>query len=93
MKSVYTAEYEELMEALATARKARGLTQAQLATTLGKPQSYVAKVEGCERRLDIIEFFTTCQAIGVDAVEILASSGLIQQGEGSQSSPAEKLEH
>ncbi|KEJ88185.1 DNA-binding protein [Sulfitobacter donghicola DSW-25 = KCTC 12864 = JCM 14565] len=33
-----------------------GLTQAGLAQRLDKPQSFVAKVETQERRLDVIEF-------------------------------------
>lgn len=33
-----------------------GLTQADLAQRLDKPQSFVAKVETQERRLDVIEF-------------------------------------
>ena len=33
-----------------------GLTQADLAERLDKPQSFVAKVETQERRLDLIEF-------------------------------------
>jgi hypothetical protein len=32
-----------------------------------KPQSFVAKYEGGERRIDVVEFLTVCQAIGVDS--------------------------
>ena len=38
------------------ARKAAGLTQHALARRLGRPQSFVAKYEGGERRLDVVEF-------------------------------------
>ncbi len=37
-------------------RKEAGLTQAALAEMLSKPQSYVAKYEKGERRLDVVEF-------------------------------------
>lgn len=37
------------------ARKDSGLTQMQVAEHLGKPQSYVAKCESGERRVDIVE--------------------------------------
>lgn len=42
------------------------MTQQAVADKLGKPQSYVAKVEGFERRLDVIEFLEFAKAIGFD---------------------------
>jgi predicted transcriptional regulator len=47
-------------------RKAAGLTQRELADRLHKPQSFVAKYEGGERRIDVVEFLTVCQPMGVD---------------------------
>ncbi|MEO5614290.1 MAG: helix-turn-helix transcriptional regulator [Cypionkella sp.] len=47
------------------------MTQQEIAERLQRPQSYVAKVEGCERRLDVIEFVRICRAIGVEPVSIL----------------------
>lgn len=41
-----------------------GLTQADLAERLDKPQSFVAKVETQERRLDLIEFVMWMVACG-----------------------------
>lgn len=60
-----------LIGALRDARKAAGLTQQQLAAQLGRPQSFIAKVEGCERRLDVVEFLHLCRALGVAAEDIL----------------------
>lgn len=45
------------------ARKARGLTQQELARRLGKPQSYVSKAEIGERRLDVVEYLHFMRAI------------------------------
>lgn len=45
-------------------RLAAGMTQITLAAALGKPQSYVAKIEAGERRLDVFEFIDIVQAIG-----------------------------
>ena len=56
MKSFHTQEYADLIQGLIEARKNAGFTQQEVADALGKPQSYVAKIEGCERRLDIAEF-------------------------------------
>ena len=41
------------------------MTQEELAGKLGKPQSYVAKIEAGQRRLDIIELRAYCNAIGL----------------------------
>jgi hypothetical protein len=38
------------------ARKKAGMTQAGFAAKLGRLQSFVAKYEGSERRLDVAEF-------------------------------------
>jgi len=53
------------------ARKAAGLTQRELSDRLHKPQSFVAKYEGGERRVDVVEFLTVCQAIGADSAKLL----------------------
>jgi transcriptional regulator with XRE-family HTH domain len=53
------------------ARKAAGLTQRELADRLRKPPSFVAKYEGGERRIDVVEFLTVCQAIGADSAKLL----------------------
>ena len=61
-KSIYNEAYRSLVEALKAARKEAGATQQDVAKSLNKPQSYVAKVEGFERRLDVIELieFAAC---------------------------------
>jgi len=65
-KSIYDEEYRRLIDNLRAERKALGITQQALADSLSRPQSFVAKVEGCERRLDVIEFLHWCRALGVD---------------------------
>nr|WP_224741268.1 helix-turn-helix transcriptional regulator [Bradyrhizobium sp. 2S1]MCK7665001.1 helix-turn-helix domain-containing protein [Bradyrhizobium sp. 2S1]MCK7665298.1 helix-turn-helix domain-containing protein [Bradyrhizobium sp. 2S1] len=56
---------------MTNARKNAGLTQSQLAKRLSKPQSFVAKFEGGERRIDVIEFITICRMMSVDPLAIL----------------------
>ncbi|MFK5978153.1 MAG: helix-turn-helix transcriptional regulator [Rhizobiaceae bacterium] len=65
--SLGTPRYNNLMAKLAQLRKQSGMTQSQLAEKLGKPQSFVAKFEGGERRLDIIEFVDVVKALGGSA--------------------------
>ena len=47
------------------------LTQAALAAQLGRPQSFVAKYENGERRLDVLEFIEIADAIGFDPGEFV----------------------
>jgi len=54
-KSVYSKEYEFVLEQLKAARLEAGLTQKDIAEKLGKPQSYISKCESGERRLDNVE--------------------------------------
>jgi transcriptional regulator with XRE-family HTH domain len=53
------------------ARKDAGLTQHELAKRLRRPQSFVAKYEGGERRIDVVEFVTICRAIGANPAKLL----------------------
>lgn len=54
-KTIYTEKYKRVLERLLQARKEKGLTQSDVAKALGKHQSYVAKCESGERRIDIVE--------------------------------------
>ncbi len=53
------------------ARKDTELTQQELAKRLQKPQSFVAKYEGGERGVDVVEFISICRAISADPVKLL----------------------
>lgn len=77
MKSTHSQEYGRVIAALVSARKERQILQADLARKLGKPQSFVSKYEGRERRLDISEFIDVCRAMGVNPVALLSQAGLI----------------
>ncbi len=70
-KSVHSTDLAAFCELMIKARKAARLTQHDLARRLKKPQSFVAKYEGGERRLDVVEFLAITRAIGADPVRIL----------------------
>jgi len=70
-KSVFTAKYERFRRRLIASRKAKGLTQTQVAERLEKPQSFVSKYERGERRLDVVEFLEVARAIGIDPFRLL----------------------
>jgi ribosome-binding protein aMBF1 (putative translation factor) len=67
LKSLRSAEHVRLTQYLVNARDRAGMTQQQLADKLGKHQSFVAKYEGGERRIDVIEFLHIARALGFDA--------------------------
>jgi transcriptional regulator with XRE-family HTH domain len=55
MRSVHSSAYQMLLDRLRQARHEAGLTQAQVAEAVRRPQSFVSKSESGERRLDPIE--------------------------------------
>lgn len=67
MKSLRSPAHVRLLELLLAAREKAGLTQQQLADRLGKPQSFISKYEGGERRIDVIEFIAIADALEMDA--------------------------
>jgi transcriptional regulator with XRE-family HTH domain len=70
-KSIHSPEQAKLRELLIAARKKAGLTQQEVADRLGRPQSFVAKYEGGERRLDVVEFLQVAAAVNGDPARIL----------------------
>ena len=54
-KSIYSKDYKEIIDRLKQARIGAKLSQQAVADKLGKPQSYVSKIESGERRLDVAE--------------------------------------
>lgn len=71
MTSVYSIEYQMVIKALREARVAGHITQEELGKALGRPQSFIAKVENGERRLDIVEFVHLCRLVGIDPISII----------------------
>ena len=70
-KPIHTERHRKFRALLVEARKAAGLTQTQVAERLGKPPSYIAKIEIGERRVDVLEFLDLAAAVGFDPVEFL----------------------
>lgn len=53
----------------------KGITQAKLAEALGRPQSFIAKVENGERKLDVVEFAVIARLLGVGAGAVIERIG------------------
>ncbi len=64
-KSLHSPTYRKLIELLLQARRKSGMTQQEVADALKTHQSYVAKVEGGERRIDVVEFMELARALGL----------------------------
>jgi transcriptional regulator with XRE-family HTH domain len=79
-KSVHSSDQAAFCELMIGARKAAGLTQHALARRLKRPQSFVAKYEGGERRVDVVEFIAIARALGADPVKLMTI--LLSGGKG-----------
>lgn len=55
MPTTRDPKYQRFIERLKAARKQAGLTQAEVARRLRRPQSFVSKCESGERRVDVVE--------------------------------------
>lgn len=79
-KSSFSEPYRATINLLIEARKAGSVTQTALADALGKPQSFVAKFEGMERRLDIIEFVAIADALGIERDDLFGQLRAVLPG-------------
>lgn len=64
VQGAYRAAYSRFIQRLRQARLEAGLTQVQVADLLGKPQSFVSKIEARERRVDFVELQALAQVYG-----------------------------
>jgi transcriptional regulator with XRE-family HTH domain len=69
--SLHGESYAALVRLLVERRKASGLSQQAVADAMGWPQSFIAKIEKRERRLDIVEFVKLAAAVGFDPARIV----------------------
>lgn len=70
--SLFSEGYRAFISELVRARHAAGLTQADLAKRLAKPQSYISKIERLERRIDIVELCALVDALGIERLKAMA---------------------
>jgi ribosome-binding protein aMBF1 (putative translation factor) len=58
--------YRKIPTHLRELRESAALTQRELAKRLKKPQSWVARCETADRRVDIAEWLEWCHGCGID---------------------------
>lgn len=71
MKTIYKIRYQYIINHLIHIRKTKKITQQQIANKLNKPQSYIAKIERCERKVDILEFIEICEVMNINPIDVL----------------------
>jgi len=70
-KSRFDPDYPILLSALKEARSKSGLSQTEVARTLGITQSIWSKIETGERRIDLIELRRFCNSISIDFTDFI----------------------
>lgn len=71
----FSPEYQHFCRVLKDAREKAGMTQTTLAKRLKKYQSFVAKYESGERRLDVIEFVRICRMLSIEPAKVISRLG------------------
>ena len=84
------AFYAALGQRIADARKAQGITQVQLAKTLGVSQQTIAHYEGGKLRLVASLIPSIANAVGTTAIELMGESTIPEAK--SKRGPKSKLE-
>ena len=70
-KVIYSDEHRRLTELLREVREEAGMTQAQVAAEFGRPMDYVSRMEGGQRRVDVVEWLRFLRICGADPVTFL----------------------
>jgi len=84
-RTIHATRYKIFISDLIKARKKANLTQQEVAQKLGRPQSYIAKIEGTERRLDIMEYIEIACVLGINPAKPILHLTEIAAAETEQS--------
>lgn len=72
-KTLGSKRHKALIDLLIERREAAGMTQAGLADRLGEYQSFVARLESGQRRIDVVEFLDIAEVLGFDPTKAIAT--------------------
>jgi len=70
-KTIHSPANRVFCTLLRDERTKKKLSQSVLAKKLDKPQSFIAKVEKGERRVDLIEFLAIAKAMRLDPIRFI----------------------
>jgi transcriptional regulator with XRE-family HTH domain len=68
-RTLRSSRHEALRSFLVEKRKKAGFTQTDVAKKLRRYQSFVASVEGGQRKVDVVELLAFAEAVGFDPRE------------------------
>ena len=72
-KTLGSAPHRALVYLLIAKREAAGMTQAELAEKMGEYQSFIARLESGQRRIDVVEFLEIAAILGFDSTKAIKS--------------------
>ncbi|WP_404924980.1 helix-turn-helix domain-containing protein [Mesorhizobium sp. ORM16] len=70
-KSVYSQRQKMIAAALARQRRAKGMSQAEVAKVLGRHQPFIANIESGDRRVDLVELLAIAKIIDLDVIALV----------------------
>jgi len=84
--------YAAFVRLLIDRRKASGLSQQEVADTLGWPQSFISKIEKRERRIDAVELVRLASVVGFDPAKLIRElqKSMIDLGELDQAQVSQR---
>ncbi|WP_349409340.1 helix-turn-helix transcriptional regulator [Pseudalkalibacillus sp. SCS-8] len=76
MNNIHNEDYIEIITRLRLARISAGITQKELSEKLNINQSIISKVENCERKIDVLEFFIWTNQLNISWKSIIPNKYL-----------------
>jgi transcriptional regulator with XRE-family HTH domain len=70
-KTIHSKEYRKLISLLREKRENLDLTQVKLASMIDTDQTFISKIENCERRIDVIELRTICKVLKISFTDFI----------------------
>lgn len=71
MKTLGSRQHDALIAILIEMREDAGITQTELAAQLGEYQSFVARLESGQRRVDVVEFLRLAEILHFDPTAVI----------------------
>jgi len=83
VKTIHSKRHKRLVELIVALRKQAGIRQTQLAKKLKRSQTWIARLESGERRIDVIELIEIAEACNglIKQLDANTIKALVEQSE------------